>query len=136
MSDDVFSGRDGANNSGPGRSVQVGRDSRITTDLDTVFGLLEVARRRYLLYYLYEMDGEVTELEGVVEAVYACEAAGADSGDAPPRQRIRTDLHHMQLPTLEQANVIEYDHRQGTIRFSGLPSIEEWLEHARYRELD
>jgi len=136
MSDDVFGRCGGENNFDVERSREVGRDPRVTNDLDTVFGLLHVARRRFVLYYLYEMDGRIAEFEGVVDAVRTYESADAEPGDCPSRAQIRTDLHHAQLPTLEDAEVVEYDRRQGTVRLSGHPSLEEWLEHARHLELD
>lgn len=135
MSDDSSEVERNEGEDGPGNHLSVTGYSTVTGDLDTVFELLSAARRRYLLYYLCTMKGSVTEFEAAVNAVYEYEAAGADA-DGPTRENVRIGLHHVHLPHLANAGVIDYDRRHGTIRFSGDPTLEKWVERAQYEELD
>lgn len=135
MSDDDSKADRAERSGGPGNSVSLTRHSEVTENLDTVFELLRHARRRYLLYYLFPMNGTVAEFEAAANAVYRYEAAGSD-GDDSSRKDVRIALHHSHLPHLADAGVIDYDRRHGTIRFTGSPALEEWVEHAQYKELD
>lgn len=120
---------------GPRNPVSVTRYPTVTDNLDTVFELLSDARRRYLLYYLYTINEDVAEFEAAVDGVYEYEAAGTDTGDHATRENIKIELHHNHLPRLANAGVVDYDRRHGTIRFTGNPALEEWVEHAHYKEL-
>lgn len=136
MVDDDPRSTTGGSNGGKKRLEQLTRDSQITDHLDTTFDLLRRAQRRYLLYYLHGMEGEVAEFEETVKAVCAYEAAGRERDESSAQQRVRINLHHAHLPHLDEAGIIDYDCRQGTIRFTDYTSLEEWLEHARYMEID
>lgn len=103
--------------------------------LDHVFDVLGAARRRYLLYYLYEMDGAESTLERAVEAVRRYDSVAVSPERVPLRQSIRVSLAHDHLPRLDAADVLEYDRRRGTIRFHGYPPLEAWLEETRRLEL-
>lgn len=105
-----------------------------TAHLDRVFEVLSSRWRRYVLYYLCEMPGQVVERDRLVEAVRYCDAADRDTSGVPSRDAVARDLHHDHLPRLDDAGVIEYDRRQGTVRYDGRPSIEEWVDHAFYKE--
>lgn len=130
------SGRDrDCHNIGAGNFDSVTRRPSVSDDLDTVFALLSHPRRRYLLYYLFSMDGDVAELEAAANAVYEYEAAGTEADDVS-REGVRQGLHHAHLPRLAEAGVVDYDRRQGTVRYVERPSLEEWAEHAHYKELD
>lgn len=136
MSGDDSNGGMGQN--GGDRSVRssVTRDPTITDRLDADFDVLSDPHRRYLLYHLFSMDDDVTDLDAAVDAVCEYEAAGTGSDDRPPREAVRTELHHVHLPRLRKVGLLDYDSRQGTIRFDGRPSLEELTEHARYGEMD
>lgn len=112
------------------------RDSQSTDQLDSVFSVLQAARRRYLLYYLYAEEGNVRPLEEVVEAVRKYEAAGNGEDELPSRQVVRTSLVHTHLPKLAGVGVLDHDPRRGTVKFHGYTPLEEWLEWARRLELD
>ena len=136
MSDDMFKRDRGEVNEPVADLTSVSRNSTVTGSLDTIFKLLSAARRRYLLYYLLTMDGDIVEFEAAVNAVYKYEAAGDNAGDHSSREEIRIALRHNHLPCLANAGVLDYDLRQGTIRFREPPALEEWVEHARHKELD
>lgn len=135
MSDDCFGQDTRGRKSEAEAPSSVTSYSTVTDDLDTICDILAEARRRYLLYHLLTIDGRVTELDTAVDAVWTYETAATEIDD-PPREAVRIDLHHVHLPRLADAGIVDYDQRQGTIRFSGHPSLEEFLEHTRYKELD
>lgn len=112
------------------------RDSQSTEQLDSVFSVLQVARRRYLLYYLYNEEEAVLPLEEVVKAAQRYEAAGNGEGEMPSRQSIRTSLVHGHLPKLADMGILDHDSSRGTVRFHEHTLLEEWLERACRLELD
>lgn len=107
-----------------------------TTDpsLDAVFELLAARRRRYLLYYLEDEDAEpVVELDDLADRISAWEeewtdedAVETDSPDA-----IRDDLHHVHLPRLADAGLVEYDARTRTVRNRETPNVEQWVRNEK-----
>lgn len=121
---------------GESKGAWATRDSQSTDRLDSVFSVLQAARRRYLLYYLYNTEDTVLPLEEVVEAVQNYEAAGNGDEELPPRQVIRTSLVHTHLPKLADVGLVDHDPRRGTVQFQKHAPIEEWLEGARRLELD
>lgn len=132
---DVFTS-DGDESTKDGPTSPAIRDSQATRQLDTVFDVLRSPQRRYLLYYLNDSVKAVLSLEELVEAVRQYEAADSEGDELPPRQPIRTNLIHVQLPRLASMGVLDYDIRSGTVRFRGYAPLEEWLERARRHELD
>lgn len=132
MSDDGFT----ETSDGNPVAESVTRNQTVTEGLDTVCNLLASARRRYLLYYLLSLDDSVGELEAAVNAVQTYEAAGSGTDGPPPRESVEIDLCHNHLPLLAETNNCAYDTRQGTIRFTPHPALEELVEHARHKELN
>ncbi len=82
------------------------------------------------------MEGTVTEFEAAVNAVYTHETAGTDTDNHSTREEVRIDLRHTHLPRLADAGAVDYDRRHGTIRFTDSPALEEWVDHAQYKEFD
>ncbi len=121
---------------GESKGALAARNSQSTEQLDIVFSVLQAARRRYLLYYLYNEEESVLSLEELVEAVRKYEAADTGADELPSRQAVRTSLVHRHLPRLAAAGVLDHEPRCGTVRFNGYPPLEEWLECARHLELD
>lgn len=136
MSDDTCADEGRGINEGAPNLTSITRFSDVSEYHDVLFDVLSVARRRYLVYYLLTLDVNVVEFEAAVNAVYRYEAAGTESDDDVLRENVRIDLHHTQVPRLADAGILEYDRRQGTIRFRGDPALEEWAEHARYKEFE
>jgi hypothetical protein len=122
--------------SGTDTAVRETRDSRASERLDVVFDLLRSAPRRYLLYYLYEMGADWTTYTEAATAVANYEAATGDVTTAPSRETIRQQLHHVHLPRLEAAGVVECDPRQEYVRFNGHDELGVWLQVARAAELE
>ncbi|PCR90997.1 DUF7344 domain-containing protein [Natrinema ejinorense] len=124
-----------------------------TPSLDLVFDLLSNRRRRYVLYALADQSDGVATIERLTEAVIAFERTAADddvgaepnanpefdgthdSVSSDEQMAVRMELQHAHLPKLENAGILEHDRRSETVRYWGQPSVEEWLEHARYKEI-
>ena len=93
------------------------------------FELLSHSYRRYVLHFLATHSNGVAtrrELATVVsESVH-------DEGDSTEDEldRIATELHHVHLPKLADANVLDYDSRTGYVRYWGEPTIEEFTTRA------
>ncbi|MDQ2049661.1 hypothetical protein RBH26_04110 [Natronolimnohabitans sp. A-GB9] len=126
-----------------------GESARITAQatpsLDLIFDLLSNRHRRHALYYLYDQPDGVATIDELADAIIARQSTDsttdgttgdADSASSPEvrRQRIRTELQHTHLPKLEDAGVLDHDPRSKTVRYWSQPSLEEWLEHAKYKE--
>ena len=136
MSDDNFGVDKGEGKGGVTNSWSITRYPAVTDNLDTVFELLSDARCRYLLYYLFRINGSVAELDAAANAVYKYETACSDEYEDATRETIKISLHHNRLPQLEDAGIVDYDTRQGTIRFTEDPTVEEWIDHAHHKEID
>lgn len=83
---------------------------------DVVFGLLSVKRRRRILAYLAEHDGEST-LSDLAEHVASLEndkPVGALT--SAERKRVYVCFYQSHLPKLADAGVIDYEQARGTVR--------------------
>lgn len=104
-----------------------------TLELDTVFELLSDRRRRYVLYTMYRTEGGSMTVDRLATQVRRMEDDHATTGERRA-ERIADDLRERQLPKLADAGIVEYDDRSETARYHGRPALEEWLEHAEYKE--
>lgn len=102
-----------------------GLNERFDRPLNHVFKLLANHHRRHALTYLVGMDDDTAtldELSGYVAARHA------NSGNNPGHDdELARGLHHIHLPKLEAAGVIEYDARSETIRYHGQLLLEQAL---------
>ena len=104
-----------------------------TPSLDIVFDLLADQRRRYALYYLYDVPDDVATVDEIATHVRRLED---DCGRPEEHERhVLTALQHVHLPKLEDAGIVEHDSRSQTVRYWSRPSLEEWLEHAQHKEV-
>ena len=124
--------------------------AQVTPSLDLIFELLSNRRRRYALYHLHDQPDGVATMDELTDAVVThqylesnvdretdgrTDAGPDDDPDLESRrQQVRMDLQHTHLPKLEDAGVLEHDHRSEMVRYWNQPSLEEWLEHARHKE--
>lgn len=108
-----------------------GGESAITPQLDATLDLLKNHRRRYVLYYLRDQEGTVM-LEELADQVATWES---DDG-LLDEERVRADLHHSQLPRLDDAGVVTYDPDSGYVTLEdadGTP-LTEYLDLAASEE--
>jgi hypothetical protein len=117
-----------------GNDDRPGYASKSTLPLDVVFDLLSEQRRRYAVYYLIDAADDTVDFDALAEQVAAWDASGEPSAELV--DRVCVDLYQVHLPKLDEASVIDFDHRSRTVRFWGQPSIEEYAEHAAMQELD
>lgn len=84
--------------------------------MNALFEVFTNKRRRYILYYVYEIAKPVT-IEEIAEYVLVQEAE-TDVTDLSEKelQPCVLDIYHSHLPKLEQANVVDYDPRSHTVR--------------------
>lgn len=95
-------------------------------DLLTV---LKRDRRRTVVSVLSRTRHETVTLTGLTAAVATAEHDG-ESGDIDREQRraVRTSLHHVHLPKLDEAGLVEYDAGRLTVTDTGTDAIDStWL---------
>lgn len=111
-------------------------DGETRRRLDEFLSVLADQRRRELLYHLSQ--AEVTDVETLVSKVARAEADRASEPvPGKVRDRVETNLVHVHLPKLADANAIEFDRRSEAIRCDELPgALERLLETCRDAELD
>lgn len=107
-----------------------GGDRGISPQLDATLDLLSNQRRRYVLYYLREQGGTVS-VEELAEQLVAWESDGS-----PDESQILADLHHSQLPHLDDAGAVTFDPGTGYVSLATEDDapITEYLELAASEE--
>lgn len=75
--------------------------------------LLEVDRRRHALFVLADHVGPI-DLDELATAVAEREA-GVDADEAEVVASVATTLHHIHLPKMAEAGVVEYDATENRI---------------------
>lgn len=95
--------------------------------LSEVLAALADRRRRYALYYLRECGG--ANVDAVAERVVALERERTDAD--PTVEQVRTMLHHVHLPALRAAALVEYDPRGNDVAYAEPPvSLDALLDAA------
>ncbi|RDZ59388.1 hypothetical protein C5B91_09250 [Haloferax sp. Atlit-10N] len=89
--------------------------------LGELCGVIAKERRRHVLYYLRDVDETTVAVDRLVQSLV--ERAGDDD-----RARVERCLHHVSLPKLVNAGVIEHDRRSGCVRYRPSPQLERLLE--------
>lgn len=107
-----------------------GGDRGISPQLDATLELLSDQRRRYVLYYLRE-QGSPVSIDELADQVTMWE-----SDHAADRGQLLADLHHNQLPRLDDAGVVNFDPEDGYASLASNPSapITEYLDLAASEE--
>lgn len=82
---------------------------------DTVFEILQNARRREVLSYLRGREGPVDIRDLTVYVAAAENDCPADDLEYNQRKRVHTSLYQSHLPKLADAGLVEYDRRAGTV---------------------
>lgn len=93
--------------------------------LDEIHQLLANERRREILSYLTSYAGEQVDVDELVSVV----AEGERPSPAPGthRERVEVDLHHVHLPTLADAGVVDFDPVAGTVVYEEIAEIAAFL---------
>lgn len=106
--------------SDPGPQSQPGSESPTADDLplDQVFEILKNRRRRLVLHYLDENDGE-SSLSDLAEHIAAIENnTTVKAISSTQRKRVYVGLYQCHLPKMDDMNIIDFDQNRGTVVLS------------------
>lgn len=96
---------------------------RITVNDGAVFDIVADDRRAHVVRVLADAPEKTLALDRLVERV----ARRADGGDLLERDRIAVRLHHVDLPKLSDAGVVEYDADDRTVRILTAATLGDWI---------
>lgn len=83
--------------------------------LDQIFGILKNQRRRYVLEYLYDAEGQVS-LSDVAEQIAAWEnEKDVKQISSSERKRVYVGLYQCHLPKMDGAEVVSFNKPRGII---------------------
>jgi hypothetical protein len=108
------------------------RDIGRSRAVDQLFDLLCAMRRRFVLYYLNDVEAEVVPLAELV--TYVRDRSTRAAQVPTDRGPIRLALEHVHLPKLEKAGLIEYDPRNETVRGRLHPPFPTIIAHVQALE--
>lgn len=77
----------------------------------------------------YTIDRLSATPDGVASRRELADYVGSRSTAVQTRNRVTARLHHVVLPRLEAAGLIEYDPRSATVRYDPEPVVEALLDH-------
>ena len=100
------------------------RERRRRLSRSEVHHLLASARRRAILSYLRRHPDRPVEFDALVEA---CLGDARTEGKRAGRLQVEADLHHVQLPALDDAGVVRYDPDEGTVEYVRAKRLEAQL---------
>lgn len=97
-----------------------GCESKSAVSPSTAFELLARRPRRHLLQWVHRNDDRTVSLDDLVRRL-----TESDVGD---EHGLRVALHHVHLPKLDAADVVDYDAEAGEVRYLGDPVLADLLE--------
>lgn len=107
-----------------------GRMEKSTAYLGVDEELLTVLAREHCRSVLRYFDHYSTGVATIDDLVrFVRERTDRDGGG----DRLGVHLHHLTLPRLVEADVVEYDPRSRTVRYRGHPAVEAWVAHEAER---
>ena len=97
--------------------------------LDHVFGILKNQRRRRVLRYLYEADGQVS-LSEVAEQIAAQENdKSVKQISSAERKRVYVGLYQCHLPKMDSMRIVSFNKPRGTIELGECaPEVYEYID--------
>lgn len=103
---------------GPTAPLDGGGDSSALSR-DEVFDILSNQRRRHVLHFLKQRNGDGAELRELSAQVAAWEnGKSVERLTSDERRRVYTSLQQFHLPKLHTNEVVEYDNRRGTVELT------------------
>lgn len=84
---------------------------RVDPALDESLAALKSCHRREILYELDDAESDLVDLDELVDAKLAVDPGATD------REEVIANLHHSQLPKLDEMGWIDFDRRSGTVRY-------------------
>ena len=111
----VEPGSDPSTSEGTDDQPEAQAEEREPLSLDIVFEILRNERRRLVLHYLRDNDGEAT-LGQLAEHIAALENDTTVTAlNAQQRKRVYVGLYQCHLPKMDDADVIDFNQSRGTI---------------------
>ena len=98
-------------------------NSPTSEPVDKRLNILLHEQYRTVLWYFARHSTEVATIDDLGEFI---RDQNQQEGDVT---HIETRLHHVTLPKLANAGVLEYDARSNTARYRGHPTAEKWVTH-------
>lgn len=111
------------------RGDRLGSESQLSRD--EIFHVLQCRRRRLVLRYLQEYDGDgPARMSDIAEHVAAVEHdTTVGSLDSRQRQRVYIALYQDHLPKMDQVGVIDYDKSRGNVEpTASTPALYRYLD--------
>lgn len=96
---------------------------------NAVLDVLAHHHRREILKVLINSDTNTVEFDEIIPQI--CSRETSRVGSYPSRNQISTEFHHVHLPKLTDAGVVEYDSRTKELRYWEHEGIEKTLEHVQ-----
>jgi len=96
-----------------------------TLSLNGVFDLLADDRRRYVWEYLSGRPGNRIPLAELSDRVSSYESDAGTEASPGARHAVRVSLHHVHLPKLADASLLEYDARSNVVHYHSVPTPEQ-----------
>lgn len=94
---------------------------------DSDVEIVAEAQRRSILRYLSERGDEPVMVHEL--AIHITDRDSAGGPDYAERvERNMTALHHVHLPKLDDARLVDYEAREKTVRYSPRDAVEELLQ--------
>lgn len=100
--------------------------------LDATLEMLAHRERRYILSYLMNASDDIATIDEIVDHIVQSETERLN--EVPNRAHYEVALHHIHLPKLTEAGVLEYDSRSQQLRYWGDDLIEKWLDRIQREE--
>lgn len=123
-------GRDERRDSGEQGDEPPARD--VTLSLDATLELLANHDRRAIVAYLRDATCQTATVDELAD--HLVERRTERSGERPGRSHVVSTLHHIHVPKLADAGVVDYDARTKEIRYWGCDRLERWHERIESRE--
>ena len=93
------------------------------------YELLSNRYRRYVLHFFATRSTEVSNRRELATVISEWTADLDGSSTVSPEQ-VEIKLHHVHLPKLADANMLDYDERTGFVRYWGEPTVEKFTARA------
>ncbi|UPV73121.1 hypothetical protein M0R89_11235 [Halorussus limi] len=106
----------------------------VTLSLDATLELLANHDRRAIISYLRDATRQTATADELAD--HLVERRAARTGERPGRSHVLSTLHHIHLPKLVDAGVVDYDARRQEVRYWGSERLETWHERIEARDGD
>ncbi|WP_256301818.1 DUF7344 domain-containing protein [Haloarchaeobius salinus] len=96
-------------------------------DLDRCLQLVSDQHRRRIIHHLRHGATETTTFDDLVEQI-SSQTPDSKNGPLQDREELAIQLQHTHLPKLANHGVVDFDHRNGTVRYRPDEQVETVLD--------